>query len=266
MLAARKQSIAFLCALTAPIVGCARPAPTVENAAQVPTAAPAKGGANQRVRVVLYAGLGAWPEGLVALRETFATAGFHVAETRGADFQPDGVDVLVVGGGWAPDQWKGFGAMGLERVRAFVQAGGGYVGICAGAYLASATVRWENRTYEYPLALFEGTAEGPRPGLVPWPNSGFVLVSRVGSSHLLQGSGTLLALYFGGSAFLAAPEQGTAMLRYPDGSVAALALQHGRGKVALLGPHLEVPNNERPFEASETRAFLRTVTRWTAAK
>lgn len=51
-------------------------------------------------------------------------------------------DVLVHPGGSGSKQSKGLEEAGLDRVRAFVEAGGGYVGICAGAYLASSNYSW----------------------------------------------------------------------------------------------------------------------------
>lgn len=45
-------------------------------------------------------------------------------------------DVLVVGGGSSRTQAKGLGPRGREMLRQFVDGGGGYVGICAGAFLA----------------------------------------------------------------------------------------------------------------------------------
>ncbi|GAT35338.1 cyanophycinase [Terrimicrobium sacchariphilum] len=46
-------------------------------------------------------------------------------------------DVLAQGGGRASVQSDALGETGKERIREFVRNGGGYVGICAGAYLAA---------------------------------------------------------------------------------------------------------------------------------
>ena len=46
-----------------------------------------------------------------------------------------GFDVIVVPGGYAPNYEEALGAGGAEAIKSFVEAGGGYVGICAGAYL-----------------------------------------------------------------------------------------------------------------------------------
>ncbi|MCC9607965.1 BPL-N domain-containing protein [Blastopirellula sp. JC732] len=51
-------------------------------------------------------------------------------------------DVLVMPGGSASLQAKKLEESGCENVKNFVREGGGYVGICAGAYLASAQYSW----------------------------------------------------------------------------------------------------------------------------
>jgi glutamine amidotransferase-like uncharacterized protein len=58
---------------------------------------------------------------------------------------------------------------GWRRVREYIERGGAYVGICAGAYLATARFRYfdtatgATRNLHSPLAVFEGVAVGPIP-------------------------------------------------------------------------------------------------------
>ena len=52
------------------------------------------------------------------------------------------VDVLIMPGGSGSKQSKMLEESGREAIREFVRDGGGYVGICAGAYLASAHYSW----------------------------------------------------------------------------------------------------------------------------
>lgn len=60
-----------------------------------------------------------------------------VRDGRLADF-----DVLVHPGGSGSQQARSLGEAGREQVRAFVRRGGGFVGICAGAYLATRDYDW----------------------------------------------------------------------------------------------------------------------------
>jgi hypothetical protein len=53
-----------------------------------------------------------------------------------------GCDAVVFTGGSAGKQANTIGLLGREQVRRFVERGGGYVGICAGAYLACDGFRW----------------------------------------------------------------------------------------------------------------------------
>ena len=52
------------------------------------------------------------------------------------------VDVLIHPGGSGGKQGRHLGEEGRQRIRQFVQEGGGFMGICAGAYLASADYGW----------------------------------------------------------------------------------------------------------------------------
>lgn len=51
-------------------------------------------------------------------------------------------DVLVCPGGTGGGQARAIGEAGRERIRKFVEDGGGYLGICAGAYLATSGFSW----------------------------------------------------------------------------------------------------------------------------
>lgn len=54
----------------------------------------------------------------------------------------DKVDVLIMPGGSGSGQAKKLEESGRERIREFVRNGGGYIGICAGSYLASSCYDW----------------------------------------------------------------------------------------------------------------------------
>jgi len=70
-----------------------------------------------------------------------ATATVVSAEEMGTiDLQQ--FDVVVFGGGAGATQSKSIGDAGRNNVREYVRGGGGYVGICAGAYLACSNFSW----------------------------------------------------------------------------------------------------------------------------
>lgn len=51
-------------------------------------------------------------------------------------------DIVIFSGGSGSGQSKAIGEAGRKNVREFVERGGGYLGICAGAYLACAGFDW----------------------------------------------------------------------------------------------------------------------------
>ncbi len=51
-------------------------------------------------------------------------------------------DLVVFSGGSGSAQAEAIGEAGRENVREYVRGGGGYVGICAGAYLACSNFKW----------------------------------------------------------------------------------------------------------------------------
>ena len=53
-----------------------------------------------------------------------------------------GLDILMHPGGSGGEQGRNLDEPGREKIRDFVREGGGYIGICAGAYLASAQYPW----------------------------------------------------------------------------------------------------------------------------
>ncbi|MEM9366119.1 MAG: succinylglutamate desuccinylase/aspartoacylase family protein [Planctomycetota bacterium] len=77
----------------------------------------------------------------------------------------DQLDVMVFGGGSGSKQAASIRKEGAEALRSFVAAGGGYVGICGGAYLCSAHYPWSLNLVD--THVFTGTrvveGKGPQP-------------------------------------------------------------------------------------------------------
>ena len=60
-----------------------------------------------------------------------------MAMIRKGGLDSQGFHVLVVPGGFAPNFAEALGELGSKRIREFVTGGGGFIGICAGAFLGS---------------------------------------------------------------------------------------------------------------------------------
>jgi len=55
----------------------------------------------------------------------------------------DSAALLVIGGGYDLGFISALGQEGIDQVKGYVQAGGHYLGVCAGAYFASARVTFD---------------------------------------------------------------------------------------------------------------------------
>ncbi len=98
------------------------------------------------VRVALFKDKGVAGQGVPRLKLLLSdTNEFSVTLVKGSDVV-EGVltnfDVVIFSGGSGGAQAAALGEEGREQVRQFVSRGGGYVGICAGAYLACSGFDW----------------------------------------------------------------------------------------------------------------------------
>lgn len=98
------------------------------------------------VRVAIYDhsdGSANGPKNLLRILTT--EAGFEARRVTPVEIREgvlDEVDVLIMPGGSGSAQAERLEETGKEAIKSFVDQGGGYVGICAGSYLASSHYRW----------------------------------------------------------------------------------------------------------------------------
>src|SRR4051812_11240066 len=97
--------------------------------------------APKSIRIAIFSDAGVTKAGLKQVEHCLPESkGFEV-KTINAEQIRDGalkdIDVLIHPGGSASKQGETLGAKGRETVKKFVADGGGFIGICAGAYLAS---------------------------------------------------------------------------------------------------------------------------------
>lgn len=102
---------------------------------------------DSRIAVAIFVGPGVGGSGpfsidemLKTLPDRFESRLIGPEEVRNGTL--DQFDVVVFPGGSGSRQAEGIGEKGRTRVREFVSAGGGYVGICAGCYLACENFSW----------------------------------------------------------------------------------------------------------------------------
>lgn len=92
------------------------------------------------IRVALYRAPGVGIDAHVATFEVLRDArGYRPRVVTPDDVRSDGLDgihVVIFTGGRGGQQGEALGPEGRQIIRDFVAAGGGYIGVCAGAYLA----------------------------------------------------------------------------------------------------------------------------------
>lgn len=122
-----------------------------------------------------------------------------------------------------------------KRIKTWVNGGGRYLGICAGAYFGAKTVRFDvggakQVVGERELAFWDGSCEGPS-----FP--GFEYASEAGA-RIVELNGTRV-YYNGGGHFVG---EGEVLARYNDGRAAVVKA----GRAILCSVHPEYPLNEPP--------------------
>ena len=96
------------------------------------------------IRVAIYAGEGAGEVEQV-IRALEEDERFVVTKLDPEDVREGRLEnfhVLIQPGGSGSGQAKSLGKEGRQKIRDFVERGGGYVGVCAGSYLASCDYEW----------------------------------------------------------------------------------------------------------------------------
>ena len=101
----------------------------------------------QVIKVALYDDKGATGKGIPSVEAIFSkTPDIKLTRFKGADFTSldglKGYDLVMFTGGSGSAEADGLTEVGRAQVREFVRNGGGYVGICAGAYLACSGFEW----------------------------------------------------------------------------------------------------------------------------
>lgn len=133
---------------------------------------------------------------------------------------------------------------GTDKIRAYVEQEGNYLGICAGAYFACARIEFEKGTGlelldERPLRFFSGIAKGSAYGVGKYTYDS----CKGACSALIDWKDNPLHVYFNGGCFFSAESfEAKILSRYldlPQEPPAIIEVNHGQGKVLLSGVHFE---------------------------
>lgn len=218
------------------------------------------------IRVALYDGAGAG-RGLEHLtRELQHARDFEVQRLGAKEIETgalDRFDVVLFPGGSSTRQGQTLGPVGRQRVQQFVRRGGGYVGICAGAYLATTeslrligakpvTHRWKRGRG---IVTMELTEAGRK---ILGTNQTQFEVRYHNGPILTPVCCDSLPDYQPLAVFRTEVAEGDAAKGVMIGSPAALAGSCGKGRVLCFSPH--------PDQTKGQEDLVRHAVRWTAQR
>jgi glutamine amidotransferase-like uncharacterized protein len=133
---------------------------------------------------------------------------------------------------------------GKDKIRLFIKNGGGYLGICGGAYFAGERVFWQGAQLPMsPLSIFPGITQGPIDSIAPYPDCVMCKLNITAPDHPITQTEPDAAwiLYCFGPKLL--PDDGAdvdVLGIYEIGQEPAMiAFQYGNGRVFIIGTHPE---------------------------
>jgi glutamine amidotransferase-like uncharacterized protein len=159
---------------------------------------------------------------------------------------PEKVAMFVMPGGADLFFCEKLNGKGNDAIRSYVEQGGTYFGICAGAYYACSRIEWaEDDTInsicgERELNFFKGTARGPLYQLL---ENGDITKSWDNIARLDTARGPRVAFYNAGPVFIADKDSyhdTLASYASIEGTPAALVdIEVGQGRAVLSSCHIE---------------------------
>ena len=198
--------------------------------------------------IALYSDEGCWDESVQALEKMFEWMGYTVTRVDADYINNEGINnfkIMCVPGGDMFQYSQDISSKGKENIKDFIRNGGGYIGICGGAYFASEKVIWRGAQLPMtPLGIFSGTAEGPINEIIPYPDYGMCKVNIVDTTHPITQSepDSAWTLYYWGPILL--PNQNaevTILGRYDAVNQSTMvAFDYEQGRVFIIGTHPEI--------------------------
>lgn len=164
----------------------------------------------------------------------------------------DGYDIVVMPGGSGSKQAKELGAAGATNVRQFVGGGGGYMGICAGAYLGSSNYKWSLNLMNAKVLDTKHWARGKGQVLLNFTETGKSALGhdsdqgevRYGQGPLLApGDNRNLPPYEELASYATEIAENGAPTGVMIGTTAIARSAFGAGHVVLISPHPETPGD-----------------------
>jgi hypothetical protein len=221
-----------------------------------------------KIRVAIYADDGAATKPKVG-QCLPGKMGFYVERISAEDIRNgalDDFDVVIHPGGSGSKQAAALGEEGRKQVRRFVKRGGGFIGICAGSYLASANYPWSLGLLDARVVDREHWARGGGEVKLRLPPAGqsafehdedFVTIQYMQGPLLAPAKKKTLPDYEQLAAFETEVAKNGAPRGVMKGTTAIARGQFGTGRVVCFSPH--------PEKTPGLGSFVRQAVRWAAA-
>ncbi|MEO1619191.1 MAG: BPL-N domain-containing protein [Planctomycetota bacterium] len=231
--------------------------------------------------VALYDDEGSSNNGVENLSRVFDMAtDITVAHLSADDIRPEVLgqfDVVVFGGGSGSVEARAIGKKGAKAVTQFVKEGGGYVGVCAGAFLCSAHYSWSLNLVDTHVLTGKRNVEGLGPksmwyrgefssqkmqlteeGQKLFPNLSETVDVRYRNGPIVSPKNSFglkpysVLAWFRSEKVLYPPQSGT-MIDTP----AIVKGEFGRGQVISISPHPEATRGLESMLAIAVKAVAR---------
>ncbi|MCI5059782.1 MAG: BPL-N domain-containing protein [Alphaproteobacteria bacterium] len=219
--------------------------------------------------VVIYNDEGVGPFGLYCLKSYFG-ARYNVALVNAADILEGrafgNCDIFVMPGGADRPYCQKFNGEGNQNIRAYIEQGGTYLGICAGAYYAARNIEFHKGSKSEiceprELALINTTAYGSLPELKFYHEDS---LNTATWCEVTTKDELFTSYYHGGCAFTEEDDDMNVIARYHglEGEPpAVIQKQVEKGQAILSGVHLDTTpekfmayHKSHPPEAEEKQA------------
>jgi glutamine amidotransferase-like uncharacterized protein len=228
--------------------------PAISGCAALPKGGKAQGGAMDKP-VCLYAGAGA-----VLAKDVEVALDKLAMPYRGVDERDirngelGNCSLLIVAGGYTAKYVDALGEEGFEQIRGFVAGGGGYIGICAGAYIAARNVEVPGRPPG--LGIIE-VENGRRAGM------GIRTITIARLDHpVTKGYEGEVDIWYQNGPMMKASKGVETLAVYGEGAAAIVCSAYGHGRMIIFSPHPEgsLEGGVDPEEAGTLKLLENAVT------
>ena len=202
---------------------------------------------NHTDQIALYSENGADEGCITATTKMFEWMGYEVYLVKADSINNNSLSrfsIICFPGGDMYLYSQNISSEGFEKVRNFISDGGGYIGICGGAYFTGEQVFWQgNQLPMNTLRIFPGTTQGPIDEIAPFPNCKMCKTNIVNNSHPITQTepDTTWICYCYGPMFLPNDRAEIEILgRYDIADQPSIAaFEYGEGRVFIIGSHPE---------------------------